>query len=202
MAEILHQLRLVVYPNYKVLYIPGGAGFQPSTVGFRLDRVWINNGQHFNVRALKIIIVVVAVVVVAIMIQYHQNQNVTFTMTNAAFLAGYHDACRKHLIAMFSRTDSMQWSSSSQWAGMSWPYLLCLFALFRQNQPGRIATNQMELLAPKQKVRSTQLTDELRWNLEKVSEPLRNQISDQNNFGQLCETPLLKSRKRSPSFFT
>ena len=34
MAEILHQLRLVVYPIiYKVSYIPGGAGFQPSTVG-------------------------------------------------------------------------------------------------------------------------------------------------------------------------
>ena len=33
MAEILHQLRLVVYPMiYRVLYIPGGAGFQPSTV--------------------------------------------------------------------------------------------------------------------------------------------------------------------------
>ena len=33
MAEILHQLRLVVYPIiYKVLYIPGGARFQPSTV--------------------------------------------------------------------------------------------------------------------------------------------------------------------------
>ena len=30
---ILHQLRLVVYPTiYKVLYIPGGAGFLPSTV--------------------------------------------------------------------------------------------------------------------------------------------------------------------------
>ena len=28
-----HQLRLVVYPIiYKVLYIPGGAGFLPSTV--------------------------------------------------------------------------------------------------------------------------------------------------------------------------
>ena len=28
-----HQLRLVVYPSiYRVLYIPGGAGFQPSTV--------------------------------------------------------------------------------------------------------------------------------------------------------------------------
>ena len=34
MAEILHQLRLVVYPIvFGVSYIPGGAGFQPSTVG-------------------------------------------------------------------------------------------------------------------------------------------------------------------------
>ena len=34
MAEILHQLRLVVFPIiYRVSYIPGGAGFQPSTVG-------------------------------------------------------------------------------------------------------------------------------------------------------------------------
>ena len=33
MEELLHQLRLVVYPIvYRVLYIPGGAGFQPSTV--------------------------------------------------------------------------------------------------------------------------------------------------------------------------
>jgi len=33
MEEILHQLRLVVYPSvYKVLHIPGGAGFLPSTV--------------------------------------------------------------------------------------------------------------------------------------------------------------------------
>ena len=33
MAEILHQLRLVVYPIvFRVSYIPGGAGFQPSTV--------------------------------------------------------------------------------------------------------------------------------------------------------------------------
>ncbi len=40
MAEILHQFRLVVYPMiHKVLYIPGGAGFQPSTVGYvGLDR--------------------------------------------------------------------------------------------------------------------------------------------------------------------
>ena len=33
MEEILHQLRLVVYPIiYTVLYISGGAGFLPSTV--------------------------------------------------------------------------------------------------------------------------------------------------------------------------
>ena len=33
MDKILHQLRLVVYPIiYRVLYIPGGAGFLPSTV--------------------------------------------------------------------------------------------------------------------------------------------------------------------------
>ena len=33
MAEILHQLRLVVYPIiYRVSYIPGEARFQPSTV--------------------------------------------------------------------------------------------------------------------------------------------------------------------------
>ncbi len=33
MAEILHQMRLVVYPIiYSVSYIPGGAGFLPSTV--------------------------------------------------------------------------------------------------------------------------------------------------------------------------
>ena len=34
MEEILHQLRLVVYPIIlRVLYIPGGAGFLLSTVG-------------------------------------------------------------------------------------------------------------------------------------------------------------------------
>ena len=32
MAEILHQLGLVVYPIYKVSCIPGGAGFLPATV--------------------------------------------------------------------------------------------------------------------------------------------------------------------------
>ena len=37
MEEILYQLRLVVYPIiYKVLYIPGGAEFLPSTVCFML----------------------------------------------------------------------------------------------------------------------------------------------------------------------
>ena len=36
MAEILHQLRLVVFPIiYRVSYIPGGARFQPSTVGIQ-----------------------------------------------------------------------------------------------------------------------------------------------------------------------
>ncbi len=33
-SEILQQLRLVVFPIiYRVSYIPGGGGFQPSTVG-------------------------------------------------------------------------------------------------------------------------------------------------------------------------
>ena len=37
MAEILHQLRLVVYPIIgRVSYIPGGARFQPSTGCFFL----------------------------------------------------------------------------------------------------------------------------------------------------------------------
>ena len=34
MEEILHQLRLIVFTIlYRVFYIPGGAGFLPSTVG-------------------------------------------------------------------------------------------------------------------------------------------------------------------------
>ena len=38
MEEILHQLRLVVSPIiYRVLYIPGGAGFLPSTVVRDID---------------------------------------------------------------------------------------------------------------------------------------------------------------------
>ena len=44
MAAILHQLRLVVYPTiYRGLYIPGGAGFQPSTVPnwpFLESKIW------------------------------------------------------------------------------------------------------------------------------------------------------------------
>jgi len=36
MEEILHQLRLVVFPiSYRVLYIPGGAGFLPSTIPYK-----------------------------------------------------------------------------------------------------------------------------------------------------------------------
>jgi len=36
MEEILHQLRLVVYPIiYRILYTPGGVGFLPSTVGLQ-----------------------------------------------------------------------------------------------------------------------------------------------------------------------
>ena len=47
MAEILHQLRLVVYPIiYRVSYIPGGAGFQPSTAVHSVwtdqNKTWIN----------------------------------------------------------------------------------------------------------------------------------------------------------------
>ena len=33
MAEILHQLICILTIIYRVLYITGGAGFQPSTVG-------------------------------------------------------------------------------------------------------------------------------------------------------------------------
>ena len=35
MAEILHRLYVVFPIIYRVSYIPGGAGFQPSTVGIR-----------------------------------------------------------------------------------------------------------------------------------------------------------------------
>ena len=46
MAEILHQLRLVVYPIvYRVSYIPGGARFQPSTVGSIWDQSWSKSGS-------------------------------------------------------------------------------------------------------------------------------------------------------------
>ena len=44
MAEILHQLRLVVYPIiHRVSYIPGGARFQPSTVW----QIWMGKPPMF-----------------------------------------------------------------------------------------------------------------------------------------------------------
>ena len=46
--EVLHQLRLVVYPIiYKVLYIPGGAGFLPSTVSHLKTKVREKNIYTF-----------------------------------------------------------------------------------------------------------------------------------------------------------
>jgi len=40
MEEILHQLRLVVYPTiYRALCMPGGAGFQPSAVSPAINGV-------------------------------------------------------------------------------------------------------------------------------------------------------------------
>ena len=48
MAEILHQLRLVVFPIiYRVSYIPGGAGFQPSTVGLSTWRLFFLSSLCF-----------------------------------------------------------------------------------------------------------------------------------------------------------
>ena len=48
MEEILHQLRLVVYPIiYKGFYIPGGAGFLPST-GVTTDLGSYSVGQAVN----------------------------------------------------------------------------------------------------------------------------------------------------------
>ena len=42
-----NQLRLVVHPRiYKVLYIPGGAGFLPSTVVYSALFFW--EGFHFD----------------------------------------------------------------------------------------------------------------------------------------------------------
>ena len=51
MEEILHQLRLVVYPNIftRFLYIPGGAGFLPSTVCWfsaRVKKKYAANGTQ------------------------------------------------------------------------------------------------------------------------------------------------------------
>ncbi len=48
MAEILHQLRLVVFPIiYRVSYLPGGARFQPSTVSFFFG-VELKNRMKFD----------------------------------------------------------------------------------------------------------------------------------------------------------
>ena len=41
MAEILHQLICILTIIYRVLYIPGGAGFQPSTVCGALLIFWV-----------------------------------------------------------------------------------------------------------------------------------------------------------------
>ena len=52
MEEILHQLRLVVYHVYpiiyRVLYIPGGAGFLPSTVLFTSSDAASSNGKSVD----------------------------------------------------------------------------------------------------------------------------------------------------------
>ena len=49
MAEILHQLRLVVFPIiYRVSYIPGGPGFQPSTVVFPVDQSVLDLSTSYN----------------------------------------------------------------------------------------------------------------------------------------------------------
>ena len=57
MAEILHQLRLVVYPIiYRVSYIAGGAGFQPSTVATFSNRIanktYFENGHQVRCKVV------------------------------------------------------------------------------------------------------------------------------------------------------
>ncbi len=48
----VHQLRLVVYPIiYRVLYIPGGAGFLPSTVALML---FLFTGRFFLKKFLPV----------------------------------------------------------------------------------------------------------------------------------------------------
>ena len=50
-SEILHQLRLVVYNIiYRVLWIPGGAGFLPSTVVKGYQRLWPKFPHRFTPR--------------------------------------------------------------------------------------------------------------------------------------------------------
>lgn len=104
-------------------------------------------------------------------------------MTNAAFLIGHCDACRLPHINFL--TDCIKQLSSWQWAHLQqlqqcvWADLLCLFALFRQNQPriyGKDA-NQMEWL-----------------NLGKASESLRNP-KDRINFGELCKNSIIKNQE-------
>ncbi len=57
MEEILHhlhQLRLVVYPiTYKVLYVPGGAGFLPSTVVANEGLGWDPLRKNENIQVLN-----------------------------------------------------------------------------------------------------------------------------------------------------
>jgi len=50
MDNILHLLRLVVHPIiYRILYIPGGAGFLPSTVvSYFLGGSWIARNDEQN----------------------------------------------------------------------------------------------------------------------------------------------------------
>ena len=61
MEEILHQLRLVIYPIiYKVLYIQGGAGFQPSTVCIcmhRFSAFFHATGREDDVYEIKALLV-------------------------------------------------------------------------------------------------------------------------------------------------
>ena len=57
MDKILHQVRLVVYPIIcKVLYIPGGAGFRPSTVfltKLSILRDWTEAGSIHHFRPME-----------------------------------------------------------------------------------------------------------------------------------------------------
>ena len=55
MEKILHQLSLVVYPIiYRVLYIPGGAGFRPSTAPDLPNTLLIGGFNQFKKYACQI----------------------------------------------------------------------------------------------------------------------------------------------------